>query len=429
MPETEQGLDLSLLTDQVVAWAETKRWWPGEPGESAGIHVLEWLPHSGKQQPALLVLRLELSDLLVQVPILVCAERDCSDTSTVIATQGSTLVLDGVSEPAFWGAWTAAADLPPGSDLDSESLLQATRSVQALSVEQSNSSVLLTGLERPMIAKVYRVLHQGQHPEAEIPAALAGWAHLPTLQAVFETLVAPGHHACGAVLTDLVPGARDGFELFRRMVGAGEDGTELAVSAGEAIGEMHNLLEQKLGIESAPDAAALAARIEGLLEPVKHELDEREVREVREFAAGAAKTLGNGEGVATRVHGDLHLGQMLLDETGAWQVVDFEGEPLRPLEERRAKDSPARDVAGMLRSFDYAGQADQVDDGSWSASAQNAFLDGYTSVRKLSAADVLWLRAYQLEKALYELQYEAKFRPAWKRIPLEAIRALTTADS
>jgi predicted trehalose synthase len=133
-----------------------------------------------------------------------------------------------------------------------------------------------------------------------------------------------------------------------------------------------------------------------------------------------------------RIHGDLHLGQVLAVPDGTWAIVDFEGEPLRPMHERRVLDSPLRDVAGMLRSFDYvAGTLEAADPAArdaartWADSARAAFLGAYASAvgRDLDPA---LLDAFELDKALYEAVYEARNRPDWLGIPVTAVRRLAS---
>jgi len=139
-----------------------------------------------------------------------------------------------------------------------------------------------------------------------------------------------------------------------------------------------------------------------------------------------------GAGPVVRVHGDLHLGQVLRAADGRWMLLDFEGEPARPLRERRLPHSPLKDVAGMLRSFDYA--AAQVRGGgaveNWRATARRRFVAGYERVAKpanllpLDAGQAQRLRdLLELDKAVYELGYELANRPDWVRVPVAGIVA------
>jgi maltokinase len=125
----------------------------------------------------------------------------------------------------------------------------------------------------------------------------------------------------------------------------------------------------------------------------------------------------------SRVHGDYHLGQLLATDAG-FVITDFEGEPARPLAERRQPTSPLRDVAGMLRSFDYAARSVErsrpgFEPDSWLAEARVALLAAYGG-----SADWALLRAFELEKACYEVRYEANFRPDWLPLPIGAIERL-----
>ena len=134
------------------------------------------------------------------------------------------------------------------------------------------------------------------------------------------------------------------------------------------------------------------------------------------------------------MHGDLHLGQVLWSE-GDFYLLDFEGEPARPLEERRSPDSPVKDVAGMLRSFDYAARGQTLGShtdaqhryraAEWATRNRSSFCDGYTAVAGTDPrqADSM-LRAFELDKAIYEVAYEHGHRPLWEAIPLQAVAAL-----
>jgi maltose alpha-D-glucosyltransferase / alpha-amylase len=152
-------------------------------------------------------------------------------------------------------------------------------------------------------------------------------------------------------------------------------------------------------------------------------------------ALGGLDFLVNGEVLKTRVHGDYHLGQVL-KTAESWAIIDFEGEPLRSIEERRGLHTPLKDIAGMLRSFNYArhtaARSGVVDAESWEAVARRAFLPAYLERARDGGAQFLptsdaalqrALAALELEKALYELEYELGNRPDWVEIPLAALAA------
>jgi maltokinase len=135
-----------------------------------------------------------------------------------------------------------------------------------------------------------------------------------------------------------------------------------------------------------------------------------------------------------RVHGDLHLGQTMRVTSG-WKILDFEGEPAKPVSERRALDSPVRDVAGMVRSFDYAARyalGDTPPDpqsvyraAEWVARNRDAFCAGYTEGAGTDPRDQkVLLRAYEADKVVYEVVYESRHRPHWVSIPMSALERL-----
>jgi maltokinase len=241
--------------------------------------------------------------------------------------------------------------------------------------------------------------------------------------------------------------ASDGWELALTSVRnlfaeadlyADEVGGDFAAEAqrlGEAVAATHALLaehfptRERTASDHASLAAAMAGRLDDAVEAVP-ELGEH-AGALRELFAAVASI---EHGAVQRVHGDLHLGQTLRTAKG-WKIVDFEGEPAKALAERVLPDSPWRDVAGMLRSFDYAPRVAAMtsaatgDDGTeqrafraaeWSARNQAAFLEAYAG-RELSGDEQTLLAAYVADKAVYECVYEARNRPAWLSIPMAAL--------
>jgi len=153
-----------------------------------------------------------------------------------------------------------------------------------------------------------------------------------------------------------------------------------------------------------------------------------------------------GPGLKTRHHGDYHLGQVLIANND-FVIIDFEGEPSRPLAEARRKHSPLRDVAGMLRSFSYAkwsayntektGMAwppDMAPLNVWEAAVREAFVTAYAEATRGSGLYASFddvgglLRLFELEKVLYELRYEINNRPAWVQVPVSGLLGLLGAE-
>ncbi|MEV7689911.1 maltokinase N-terminal cap-like domain-containing protein [Streptomyces bungoensis] len=290
-----------------------------------------------------------------------------------------------------------------------------------LDAEQSNSSIVYGDA---YILKLFRRIQPGVNPDLEVPVALAaqGCARVPAPVAWFST-TAPRPATLG-VLQPFLPDAADGWTLALRALAAGDDFTAEARELGRATAEVHLALAGAFPPagrgESGRTAEAMSARLDAAAHAVPA---------LRPFvpglraAFGALATCDTGP-PAQRIHGDLHLGQVLRAGRD-WFVIDFEGEPSRPLAERRAEQSPVRDVAGMLRSFDYAARQRRPWRPEWARRCREAFCAGYAAragwdPRKKHAL----LRAHETDRAVYEVLYEARHRPDWLPVPMAAIKRL-----
>ncbi|MGW0737213.1 maltokinase N-terminal cap-like domain-containing protein [Streptomyces sp. NPDC002851] len=289
--------------------------------------------------------------------------------------------------------------------------------------EQSNTSLVYGD---SFILKVFRRIQYGINPDLEVPWALAreGCARVPAPVAWFWTSE-PRMTTLG-VLQPFLREATDGWTLALQSLTAGKDFTDESYELGRATAEVHLALAQVFG-PGRPDrrggarlAAAMTERLESTACQVPA-LGPYVSRLKAAYDAVAVRGLGRPP---QRVHGDLHLGQVL--RAGhRWFVIDFEGEPARPLAERKHAQAPVRDVAGMLRSFDYAAHARRPWRPEWAQRCREAYCAGY-------AAESAWdpraqselLRAYETDRAVYEALYEARHRPDWLPVPMAAIARL-----
>ncbi|EPJ42083.1 putative Maltokinase [Streptomyces afghaniensis 772] len=226
------------------------------------------------------------------------------------------------------------------------------------------------------------------------------------------------------VLQPYLRDASDGWTLALHALAAGDDFTAQARALGAATAEVHLALASAFPVGEPGENGRTAAAMTERLAAAAHCVPalQRYVPGLR--TAFAALTTCDAGPPAQRIHGDLHLGQVL--RAGReWFVIDFEGEPSRPLSERRSAHSPVRDIAGMLRSFDYAARQHRPWRPEWARRCREAYCAGY-------AARAGWdprkkhglLRAYETDRAVYEVLYEARHRPDWLPVPMAAIERL-----
>jgi maltose alpha-D-glucosyltransferase/alpha-amylase len=367
--------------------------------------------------------------------------------------------------------------------------------VKRLSVEQSNSSAMIGNR---LVFKIYRKLAPGAQPEIEIGRFLtekAGFANTPPLLGAIERVGADGQTTALAAAFGFVRNQGDGWVytieyLHRtldelRLVAAAEHPESaapahephafyltLARVLGQRTAELHRALATptddaafaaepitradlatwRRAMREQADAAfrALEQALPAPADEDRARVDALLSRRAVCYARIDALTEAGISAVKTRVHGDYHLGQVLVAQNDFY-ILDFEGEPARPLAERRAKSSPLKDVAGMLRSFDYAAwaavtnlvevhpaSADLVRSlaEAWRQATAQAFLDAYQETIAGSASHPeseaeagRLLDLFLLDKALYEIRYEAANRPNWIRIPLKGVTKLLNLEA
>jgi maltokinase len=315
--------------------------------------------------------------------------------------------------------------------LPGEDALERVRSVGG---EQSNSSVVFG--ER-CILKAYRRLEDGESPELEMLRFLDAhdFEHAPRLLGWYG-YAGPRLAATLGILQEFVPGARDGWQDALDSLSDPAEFLSRLHRLGGVTARMHTVLSSDAGDPVfAPEElrawseADARASLAGAPEPIRARAGEALDRLRTLHRAGVG-------GKAIRQHGDYHLGQVLWAR-GDWLVLDFEGEPARPLAERRHKSTPLRDVAGMLRSFAYAAETGRArgapGPADWERNARSAFLTGYTATIDDSLLPPAGeprealLAACELEKALYELRYELDNRPDWVHVPVAGILRLLGA--
>jgi maltokinase len=328
----------------------------------------------------------------------------------------------------------------------------ATINVEAPSLvlvgEQSNTSVVYG---EQAILKLFRIVAPGTNPDLEITRALTGVAspHVAAVQGWVEAELG-GVPTTLAMLQDFLRNGSDGWALALTSVRdlfaegdlhAAEVGGDFAaesVRLGMATADVHLTLAQAMPTEVGAHATAeLAASMRARLDAATSSVPDLQphaaaINDVFDSLAALDEPL-----TLQRIHGDYHLGQVMRTDTG-WVLLDFEGEPGAPIEQRAALSSPLRDIASMLRSFDYASRYLLADHPGaphlayrateWAERNRDAFCVGYAkSAGRDPREDHLLLRAFELDKAVYEVVYEARNRPDWVGIPLGSIERLLAA--
>ena len=491
----------SLTSDDLLLFLTRQRWFAAKGATAtdariADAVVMPW--GAGAFAMTRMIVQAGGADHSYQVPVAACQADDCDiPDGATIAWFGALTIFDAMYDPDFrQGLSTALATglavsgangsrwlvEPIGGDrLPADEHVATT----VISAEQSNTSFVIGNRA---IVKLFRALVPGLHPDVEVTRFLterARFAHIPPLLATMS-FTTGGDRTTSGMAQEFLPGSTDAWsyalERGRDYWAAPADRpapntfADDAKRLGAITREMHEALASDDDDPAfAPEPVAdddLARWVQRTQQSIRGALAllERQLTSpafpAERLAEAAALVrrrdhymgwvseiddqLGDDLGMRIRVHGDYHLGQVLRTRTGAFMIIDFEGEPAKSLEERREKTSPLRDVAGMLRSFAYAAatlamSADKTIDlhtrelrsARWERDVRAAYLAGYLGdpAERDDHPDVIpeenahvrqLIALFETEKAFYELAYELNNRPAWAWIPMRGIAKLFT---
>ena len=456
---TADEIRRALDEEELREWVQHQRWYASKARSVTGIDIVESI--TLRDEPLLLLTLVQTrfatgTHELYQLPLALRGPDSSTDLAggESIAHTDEWTVYDALAEPtqalellrrieATDEITTADGRFSFHQFVDSGNGLGQATDVRLMGVEQSNSSVVF---DDSVVLKVFRKLEPGVNPELEILRFLT-WRGFPNIAPLHGWYDYEGQAFASTlgVAQTFLPDAIGGWELaLDELWSAPEVFLERLGSLGTVTAELHTVLASDAADpafspeEPSQEALGLLmATIDEDIERIFLRLpdDERLApiagrgQDVRERLAARAQIGVTGRVI--RTHGDYHLGQTLHTPRG-WVIIDFEGEPARPLPERRQKRSPLRDVASMLRSFAYVTSAIEIQrnrraPADFEERAREKFLEHYfasvdpTLMPGGEAVINNLLSIYELEKAIYELRYELNNRPDWISIPVAGI--------
>lgn len=424
----------SATLDQLAEWMRRQRWYGGKGNVPVPTVLTQWdVPTDDLDAHAFTLIVSDRSvdpSAIYQIPLVrrPRAQASAGDAAHIVAVAGNDVLTDAPHDGAFARALLRDATGVPAPSLPPEVLVG----------EQSNTSIIFRRNEQqPLIVKLFRRLHPGVNPDVELQSALSG-AGSPFVAPFAGALTGQWPLDDGVVVSgplafgqQFFPGVDDAWRVSLHAARTDEDFADRARALGAATAGTHVALSRLFptGESTADVRAAVRAAWARRLDIATMEVPALESMRPRIEAVYAAA--GEVDWPDTqRIHGDLHLGQAILVPTRGWVLLDFEGEPMRPMVERLQRDLALRDVAGMLRSFDYVSGSlarDMPDHHNrvreWSERARSSFIEGY-QITAGARVDGPLLDALELDKAVYEAIYEERNRPDWLPIPLAAIGRL-----
>lgn len=444
------------LEDLLREWLPTQRWFAGKGRDIAAVRIVSDTELPGEQDRASgprlrhLIAAVDHGEVVhyYQVPVGLRVQLPQRLRYALIGPSGSWTVYDAVHDPEL--THVLLANMAAGADVGDlafrttpDTDLRTGGTSLVIGTEQSNTSFVY---DEDYVCKLFRRLEPGPNPDLEMSLALAeagsshvaapyGWIDgtldgTTTTLAMLQTYLRTASEAWALAVTSV----RDLYaEADLHPDEVGGDFAAESQRLGAATAEVHGDLARAFPTDTLDGgqlrdlAQAMRARLEQTCDIVP------QLEPYARGLAAAFDALGDLTGPVSvqRIHGDYHLGQVVRTDHG-WVLLDFEGEPIKTLTERRALASPLRDVAGMLRSFDYAARhlLTEHPEGSqleyrareWTERNRSAFCRGYADAGGVDPDEnATVLRAFEFDKAVYEVMYEARNRPTWLKIPLASV--------
>jgi trehalose synthase-fused probable maltokinase len=446
-----------LAAEWLPPWLRTRRWFGAKDRAIQRCRITRMAPFGSAW---LCAVEVGFADGASEVYVIPVAQVASAEAAAVIAPMNGKMLIDATHVPEFRALLfrvLAGHEQVPGIEAVQGATFSKTfagtnaPASRVVAVEQTNTSVIYC--DRAFL-KLFRKLERGVNPDVEMARFLGERSRFPHTAGFLGALFWEGSSL--AVATDYLPDAVDGWSLgikyhkHRGNLGMDEEWRGLVRDLGERTGQMHlALASDSENPDFAPEPLTrhdVESAARAMLEMARDAVTELENASAFQSGSGQSllqqlftaldgmrpiKALVNRLmddvplGMKTRIHGDLHLGQVLYTEKG-FVIGDFEGEPVRDLQERRRKQAPAKDLAGMLRSFAYLESSDRPQGrssrhGSRLAEGE-AFLQGWRKAMVGSPlGDESLLPIFLLEKAFCELRYELRHRPDWVQIPLQGL--------